>query len=285
MATIQTGPWIVRSKPQPHLRLFCFPYAGGGASLFRPWSDKLPSEVEVCPVQLPGRENRLREPAFTRLTPLIQALAQALRPYMDIPFAFFGYSMGALISFELARYLRKTRSGSMAGANPASTIAEISPGPLQLFVAAHRAPQLPQSHPDLHRLPETAPDSFIFDALDRLGGTPTTVRQHAELMQLMLPTLRADFALCETYVYSADDPLSCPITAFGGEQDSRVSLASLSAWRDQTRGSFMLNILPGNHFFLHSQQQLLLQAICQDLATLLENLHPRKECNLSSTPG
>lgn len=258
MATIQ--PWIVRSKPQPYLRLFCFPYAGGGASLFRLWSDKLPSEVEVCPVQLPGRENRLRETAFTLLTPLIQALAQAFRPYMDIPYAFFGYSMGALISFELARYLRKTRS----------------PGPLHLFVAAHRAPQLPQAHPDLHPLPETA---FI-DALDHLGGTPTTVRQHAELMQLMLPMLRADFALCETYVYSADDPLSCPITAFGGEQDTHVSLASLSAWREQTQGSFTLNILPGNHFFLHSQQQLLLQAISQDLATLLENLHPRKECNL-----
>jgi len=266
MATIQ--PWIVRSKPQPYLRLFCFPYAGGGASLFRLWPDKLPPEVEVCPVQLPGRENRLREPAFIRLTPLVQALDQALRPYIDIPFAFFGYSMGALISFELARYLRKTRS----------------PGPLHLFVAAHRAPQLPQAHPDLHRLPETAVAGSgvisIFDALDRLGGTPTTVRQHAELMQLMLPMLRADFALCETYVYSADDPLSCPITAFGGEQDSHVSLASLLAWREQTRGSFMLNILPGNHFFLHSQQQLLLQAISQDLATLLENLHPRKECNL-----
>ena len=266
MATIQ--PWIVRSKPQPYLRLFCFPYAGGGASVFRLWSDKLPSEVEVCPVQLPGRENRLREPAFTHLTLLVRALDQALRPYMDVPFAFFGYSMGALISFELARYLRKTRS----------------PGPLHLFVAAHRAPQLPQAHPDLHRLPETAVAGSgvisIFDALDRLGGTPTTVRQHVELMQLMLPTLRADFALCETYIYSYDAPLSCPITAFGGELDTHVSLASLPAWREQTQGSFMLNILPGNHFFLHSQQQLLLQAISQDLATLLENLHPRKECNL-----
>jgi medium-chain acyl-[acyl-carrier-protein] hydrolase len=197
----------------------------------------------------------LREPAFTLLTPLIQALAQALRPYMDIPFAFFGYSMGALISFELARYLRKTVE---------CRFIEHVPGPLQLFVAAHRAPQLPQAHPELHRLPEPA----FTDALDRLGGTPTTVRQHAELMQLMLPMLRADFALCETYVYSADDPLSCPITAFGGEQDSHMSLASLLAWREQTRGSFTLNILPGNHFFLHSQQQILLQVISQDLATL-----------------
>src|SRR5215467_15197573 len=102
MATIQ--PWIVRSKPHALLRLFCFPYAGGGASLFRLWSDSLPPEIDMCPVHLPGREGRLKEPPFTSLTPLIQALAQALRPYMDIPFVFFGYSMGALISFELARH-------------------------------------------------------------------------------------------------------------------------------------------------------------------------------------
>jgi medium-chain acyl-[acyl-carrier-protein] hydrolase len=260
MATIQTGPWIVRSKPQPHLRLFCFPYAGGGASLFRPWSDKLPSEVEVCPVQLPGRENRLREPAFNRLTPLVQALDQALRPYMDIPYAFFGYSMGALISFELARHSRKTRS----------------PGPLHLFVAAHRAPQLPQAHPELHRLPEPA---FI-DALEHLGGTPTTVRQHAELMQLMLPMLRADFALCETYAYSPETPLSCPITAFGGEQDTHVGNEALLAWREQAQGPFTLRILAGNHFFVHSQQQILLQAISQDLTKILEDLHPLRESNL-----
>ena len=258
MATIQA--WIVRSKPQPHLRLFCFPYAGGGASLFHLWSDKLPSEVEVCPVQLPGRENRLREPAFSLLTPLIQALAQALRPYMDIPFAFFGYSMGTLISFELARYMRKT----------------LNPGPHQLFVAAHRAPQLPQSHPELHRLPEPA----FTDALDRLGGTPSTVRQHAELMQLMLPMLRADFALCETYVYSPETPLSCPITAFGGEQDTHVSNEALSAWREQTQGPFTLRILPGNHFFVHSQQQILLQAISQDLAKILKARYPLRESNL-----
>ncbi len=256
MATIQ--PWFVRSKSQPRLRLFCFPYAGGGASLFRLWSKMLPAEVEVCPVHLPGREGRLKEPAFTRLAPLVQALAQAL--YMDAPFAFFGYSMGALISFELARYLRRTTR----------------PGPLFLFVAAHRAPQLPQAHPDLHRLPEPA----FLDALDRLGGTPITVRQHAELMQLMLPTLRADFALSETYDYLVEAPLTCPITAFGGEQDTYVNLEALSAWREQTQGPFRLNVLPGNHFFLHSQQHLLLQALSQDLETLLERLYPPKESNL-----
>ena len=252
MATIQ--PWIVRSKPQPHLRLFCFSYAGGGASIFRYWSATLPAEVEVCPVQLPGRENRLREPPFTRLSPLVLALAHALNPYMDIPFAFFGYSMGALISFELARHLRRNHN----------------PGLLHLFVAAHRAPQLPQSHPALHPLPDPA----FLDALRRLGGTPSSVYEHEELMKLMLPMLRADFATCETYIYSTEAPLDCPITAFGGEQDTHVSTEALSAWREQTQGLFTLSILPGDHFFLHSQQQLLLQTLSQDLKRLLERLLP-----------
>lgn len=255
MATIQ--PWIVRSKPQPYLRLFCFPYAGGGASIFRFWSATLPTEVEVCPVQLPGRENRLREPAFTCLSPLVEALAQVLRPFMDIPFAFFGYSMGALISFELARHLRRDHN----------------PGPLHLFVAAHRAPQLPQSHPSLHQLPDPA----FLDALHRLGGTSSSLYEHEELMKLMFPMLRADFAVCETYIYSTEAPLACPITAFGGELDTHVSTEALLAWREQTKGLFTLSILPGNHFFLHSQQQLLLQTLSQDIRGLLEGLRPCRE--------
>jgi medium-chain acyl-[acyl-carrier-protein] hydrolase len=252
--------WIVHSKPHASLRLFCFPYAGGGASLFRLWPNILPAEIDVCPIHLPGREGRMQEPAFTRLTPLVQALAQALHPYMDIPFAFFGYSMGALISFELTRHLRRNHG----------------PSPCHLFVAAHRAPQLPQEHPDLHQLPEAA----FLDALDRLGGTPASISQHAELMKIILPMVRADFALCETYVYSAEAPLNCSITAFGGEQDTHVSLASLSAWREQTTGQFTLNILPGNHFFLQSQQALLLQAISQELAKKLDDIHPLEESNL-----
>ncbi|MBV9231998.1 MAG: thioesterase [Chloroflexi bacterium] len=243
------APWVMRSKPQPRLRLFCFPYAGGGASIFRLWSNKLPSEVEVCPVYLPGREIRLREPLFTRLSPLVETLSHALSPYMDIPFAFFGHSMGALISFELTRHLRKKRK----------------PGPAHLFVAALRAPQLLLSDSAQHLLPD--PD-FI-DTLHRLGGTPGAVLQNEELMRLMLPILRADFAVYETYVYTEDAPLDMGITAFGGEQDHEVSVQDMAAWRTQTRSSFELHILPGNHFFIHSGQDFLLQILSQDLAKLL----------------
>jgi medium-chain acyl-[acyl-carrier-protein] hydrolase len=241
----QPVQWIVRSRPQPHLRLFCFPYAGGGASIYRLWSASMPEEIEVCPVYLPGRENRLGERPFTRLLPLVQLLGYVLHPYMDIPFAFFGYSMGALIGFELARYLCSTQSQ----------------GPLHLFVAADRAPQLPHPGSTLH----TLPDAEFIRSLYQLGGTPAAVLQNEELMQVLLPVLRADFTLYETYRYVDEPPLDCPITAFGGEQDQMVSKQDLAAWREQTSHEFTLHMLPGNHFFLATEQQTVLQGIKQAL--------------------
>jgi medium-chain acyl-[acyl-carrier-protein] hydrolase len=245
--------WVTCSRPrtQARLRLFCFPYAGGGASIFRAWPDDLPG-MQVCPVQLPGRENRLREPCFIRLEPLVQALVQALPPYLDMPYAFFGHSLGALIGFELARALvRENRSG-----------------PVHLFVSGHSAPQVQSLEPPIHQLPE--PD-FIKE-LRCLNGTPGEVLQHAELMALLLPVLRADFAINETYVYTPGTLLDCPISAFGGLQDNLASRDDLAAWRDQTRSTFTLRMFPGDHFFLHSARPLLLRAIVHDLAQSLSRI-------------
>jgi len=229
--------------------MFCFPYAGGGASIYRLWSRFLPLEVEVCPVHLPGRERKVNEPLFTHITPLIEMLTQVLDPYMDIPFTFFGHSMGALISFEMARSLRKNGSR----------------GPMHLFLSAHRAPQLPRSHAPISHLPES---EFVQNVIN-LGGTPLAVIQNAELMQLLLPLLRADFEITETYAYLDEPPFDCPITAFGGELDTAVSVQEVAAWRMQTQGPFALNILAGDHFFIHSNQNLLLRHLSQDLTTLL----------------
>jgi len=239
--------WIARRKPSPQarLRLFCFPYAGGGASLFRTWSDGLPADVEVCPVQLPGRGTRLLEPPFTRLSPLIQALTEAIFPLLDKPFVFFGHSLGALISFELARHLRK----------------EYAVNPVRLFISADRAPQIPNRDPPTHSLPE---GEFLAQ-LRRLNGTPREVLEDEELRQIMLPLLRADFAVYETYEYSTEPPLNCPISAFGGLQDHRVSRGDLEAWRDQTNVSFSLRMFPGDHFFLNTTQPVLLRALSQEL--------------------
>ena len=245
-----TKEWVTYPWPNPgaHLRLFCFPYAGGGASAFCSWAEGLPSSVELCPIQLPGRENRLSEPPFTRLLPLVQALARAIQPHLDKPFAFFGHSMGATIAFELARRLQE----------------QGRPTPLCLIVSGGRAPHLPDPDPPIHHLPE---EEFIAE-LRRFNGTPDAVLQHAELLQLLLPLLRADLAMHETYEYVVGEPLECPVFALGGYGDDLVDYQALAAWQEQTSGPFAQHMFPGDHFFLRSEQESLLRTISQELTKI-----------------
>jgi medium-chain acyl-[acyl-carrier-protein] hydrolase len=239
--------WIACREPRPQarLRLFCFPYAGSGASVFRTWPRGLPTDVEVCPVQLPGRGTRLMERPFSRLAPLVQALAQALFPLLDKPFAFFGHSLGALVGFEVARELRR----------------QYDVYPVRLFVSSGHAPQIPRRGLPIHALPERE----FLEELHSLNGTPIELLAHRELMEIMLPILRADFALYEDYVYVPDFPLNCPIMAFGGLEDRKVSHRDLEAWRDQTRVAFSLRMFPGDHFFLNATASPLLQVLSREL--------------------
>jgi medium-chain acyl-[acyl-carrier-protein] hydrolase len=247
----ESNRWITRASRKSHarLRLFCFPYAGGGASFFRFWSSLLPDLVEVCPVNLPGRELRIKETAFAELSGLVTACAEALAPYFDKPFVFFGHSMGALVSFELARHLRR----------------EGGPQPLQLLVAGRRAPQRPRTTRPLHELP----DKLFTQALRQLNGTPDKVLNSTELMKLMLPTIRADFKLCESYVYLPEPPLDYRISAYGGLQDQSVTREGLEAWREQTNTSFSLSMLKGDHFFLHLYRDVLLRDLSKELSALI----------------
>jgi medium-chain acyl-[acyl-carrier-protein] hydrolase len=236
----------LQHKPQAQMRLFCFPYAGGGASIFRLWSEQMPPEIEVCPVQLPGRENRLLDAPFSEMDLLIDTLAVALLPYLNVPYAFFGHSMGALISFELARYFRRIEDRFE---------------PIHIFVSGHRAPHLPDSNLPTYHLSEKA---FV-EELRRLKGTPEEVLQNGELLQLVIPLLRADFALCQKYRYTYERPLKSSIMAFGGLQDNYVSPAMISAWQVQTSSTFKEYFLEGDHFFLQKKQFSLLQIIAQEL--------------------
>ena len=243
--------WIVsrKSPSQARLRLFCFPHAGGGAAIYRLWPDNFPSDINVCRVQLPGRERRLAEAPFTRLSDLVDALAPVLRPYMDIPFAVFGHSMGAVIGFALAHELR-----TLYGVNPA-----------HLFVASHRAPQLPQPDP-IHQLQD---DRLLAALRQRYDGIPAVAQQNEELMELILPVLRADLELCETYVYKDVEPLDCPISALGGQQDDEVSCEDLSAWHTHTKAEFSKKVFPGGHLFLQSDPTTLLQYMAVELKRVL----------------
>ncbi|MBN3960271.1 alpha/beta fold hydrolase [Nostoc sp. NMS8] len=239
--------WVIcpQTNPQANLRLFCFPYAGGSSAIFRTWPNNLPSNVEVYAVEYPGRGKQINSAPFTRLELLVEAIAPVLIPYLDKPFAFFGYSMGGLVSFELTHLLRS----------------QYSLAPFQLFIAARRAPQIQFTKPLLHLLS----DHDLQDELRKLNGTPKAVLESAELMEIFLPILRADFAVLETYIYTQKQSLECPITVFGGLQDQEVSHEALQAWREQTIAAFSLHEFNSDHFFIHSHQQLLLKLISQEL--------------------
>jgi len=240
-------PWLpgYKDKPDARVRLFCFPYAGGNAGSFRAWQNLLPSFVQVSPVQPPGRGERLSEPAFNHLPDMIEALGSSLLPFLNKPFAFFGHSMGALIVLEFTRWLRRTNN----------------PLPIRLFISGRRAPQFPEEEPPSYDLPEP---EFI-ERLRELNGTPQEVLAHPELMQLMIPLLRADFSVCETYQYTVEPPLNCPITVFGGLGDIEVQREKLVPWREHTTSSFSLHIFPGDHFFIHSAQNEISRVIAQQL--------------------
>lgn len=251
-----TNKWLDGSKLKSHAkaRLFCFPYAGGAAGIYRNWSQRLPMSIEVCAVQIPGRGNRVSEKPYTNLFPLVEAIGEALSPYLDKPFSFFGHSMGALIGFELAHLLRDRHK----------------PEPTQLFVSGRCAPQAGKKDEPTYALPEP---EFI-DELRRLKGTPTAALEQPELMQMMLPILRADFEICQTYEYSHTTPLSCPIKAYGGLQDDEVSREELEAWGHLTTASTRLRMFPGDHFFLHSAEPALLQTLARDLSLFNLNSIP-----------
>ncbi|MBW4476050.1 MAG: thioesterase II family protein [Tolypothrix brevis GSE-NOS-MK-07-07A] len=250
MQTTKIFNCVTCPYPNPHasVRLFCLPYAGASSLIFRRWLTSLPTTVEVCPIELPGRGLQSRLTPFSRLQPLISTLTSALLPYLDKPFAFFGHSLGGLVSFELARQLRR----------------EYNLSPVHLFVSARRAPQIPSPKPPIHALPDT---EFI-EELRRFNGTPDSVLQNTELMELLMPILRADFAMLETYVYAQEPPLECPITVFGGLEDEEASLEELKAWRSHTIASYNLQMFRGDHFFIQSEQPLLLQTLAEHLQAL-----------------
>lgn len=242
-----------RANDNATLRLFCFPFAGGGVAAFRTWADELPEFVDVCSVELPGRDRLILEPPIESLALLLERLVGAVSHWIDLPYVMFGHSMGALLAFELVRRL------TSAGKRP----------PTVLFVSAHRAPHLPDTREMIHDLPRA---KFIA-ALRELEGTPPDVLNNKELIDIYLPALKADFTLAETYTYTPGHPLDCPILAFGGRDDFQVTEAEIAAWREQTTGDFQLRMLKGNHFFLQSSAKLLLYEIARELEKLRDRLN------------
>jgi len=209
--------------------------------MYREWTDILPGHVEMLGVRYPGRETLMREPPVNDMHALVGALRDAIEPLLDLPFAFFGHSMGSWVAFELARDLRRAAR----------------PKPEMLFVSARRAPDVEDRFTRLGHLDDRA---LVAGVQERYGGIPEAVLRESELLELLLPALRADLQLLDDYVFSQEEPLGCPIVAFGGDKDSQVSVEDLQAWHCHTSRSFQQHLLRGSHFYLHESDGRRLRA-------------------------
>ncbi len=212
--------------------------------MFRSWADVIGPDIEVCAVQLPGREERRTEAPFTRLGPLLDALEQHLSPKLRGPYVYFGHSMGALVAFEFGR---RQAARSM-------------PGPAMLLLAGYRGPGAPAS-PAIHDLPE----SHLREALRRHGGTPAAVLADDAMMQVFSPLLRADFAVHEGWHYASGPRLDCPIVALAGDDDSFAPADAVEAFAAETHDRFRLHVFPGGHFFVSSARDAVLATIQAEL--------------------
>lgn len=246
-----TSSWFVIPKPNPSatLRLFCFPYAGAGASVFKDWVSLILPEVELVIIQYPGREERYSEPLHNKLDSLLPELSKALLPNLYKPFIFFGHSMGAGIAHRL---LINWHLKGIAQAQ-------------HLIVSGARAPQLTLGRPLSSRLD----DGQFLDLLHTRGGMPEELLQNAELMAILMPRLRADFELAETMPPVMDSPLNCPISAFGGDHDSEISLDDIGAWQLQASSSFKAYPFEGDHFFIQNARDQVINTINGLLASII----------------
>lgn len=242
----------VRPQAAPRVRLFCLPHSGGGASFFRPWQAVIGPDVEVWPIQPPGRETRFRDAPYDAYGPYVHDLLEAMRPHIaDRPYALFGHSLGAGLAFELCR------GGRQQGLR----------APLHLFVSAHAAPHL---RPKDLALAELGDAEFIA-AIKEMGGTPREVFEHPELVAMMLSILRADYRLFSSYLYDESAPLDVPVSVFGGTKDPGVSHQDLDEWERHSRRFMGVTTFDGAHFYLNDHRAEVLAAIAKALAANQSN--------------
>ena len=251
----KSTPWFVcpQTNPEAEMRLFFFPYAGGGPPAFSQWSKELPRFMEGVIAHYPGRGSRYQEPAINDLSTLVDKLSPAIRTLSDKPFAFFGHSLGGLVSFELTRQLGRYNL----------------PQPQILFIAACGAPHLTDPHPSIHQLP----DAEFLKSIKALNGIPSELQDNPNIIELFLPTLRADFQVVESYVFNPDDSsIDRPIIVYGGLDDPRVSRERLEGWASLTKAVFKSQRFPGDHFFINTARD----SVIASIAAELESFHAKR---------
>ncbi len=245
--------WLKGIQPDSKvtMRVFCFSYAGGGASTYLRWRPHIANHIDICAVQPPGREDRIAEKPISDLSILVSNIADVITPHIKIPYAFFGHCNGALVAFKLAREMRRRKEML----------------PQYMFVSNFRAPGLKNASRVLRDLPQ----SELISHLMTYGGIPKEILRNEQLLALLIPTIHADFSLLENYEYCEDVSLDCPLTIFGGLRDNIVSRKELSGWRDKTINSAKINLFPGGHFFIDTYRKYLLKVINDGLVEITEN--------------
>ncbi len=250
--------WLLRwnQNSSNRVRLFCFPFAGSGAFVFRPWIALLPPEMEICAIQPPGRENRISEQPYTSMSELVPVLLRLIEPLSDLPFVFFGHSMGARVAFEVFRELR--RRGK--------------PLPFHLFLSASCAPQL-----GFKEIIHLQTDDEIFEKMVQYGGTPREILEDKDMLAMMIPLLRADFTLLETCDYSPEPPLACPMTIFCATEDTLNTREEVTSWQEQAAGECTIHTIQGGHLFLKevAHRQSLLKIVSETTLSELISVQPQ----------
>jgi len=226
--------WVVpmNAQPNPRLRLFCFPYSGGAAHVYSKWHEKLPSDVEVIAIQYPGRSSRFIEPLVTSMADMVRGAYDGIQHLLDRPFALFGHSLGAAIAFELCRKLEQDGQK-----------------PVFLFPSGRNAPHIDTDREEIHSLGEAE----FTEEIRNFNGTPKEVLDNPELMELMIPILRADFTISETYTFQDGPKLNTPIRAFGANSDPHVQEEGVIGWGEYGQGDFKSHIFEGHHFFIQDE--------------------------------
>ncbi len=235
--------YIKRSVPA--VRLFTFPFAGGGPSIFKDWSEHLSDKIEVLPVHYPGRESRFSEKPTESMEELVAEICESIYPYMDVPFAFLGYSMGGTVAFATASVLQKKGVFS----------------PFKIIVAASGAPGFQKKDQVLH----TMSDSDFKKSLAKIGGIPDEILSHPPLLDLFLPVFRADFKILESYIPDKKDRLTTPLVAFMGQKDELYTRNDIENWEKLTVNNFSIEEFSGGHFFINENRPSLLEAVERNL--------------------
>ncbi|MBD3557360.1 thioesterase [Planktothrix sp. FACHB-1355] len=247
---------IFAPRPEAICRLFCFHYAGGGASMFHSWLRHLPEDIEMVAVQLPGRENRFLETPVKNLGDLIKKLYSETAPLLHKPFIVFGHSMGALIGFEWTHYLAENQKQT----------------PERLIVSGRQSPHLPRKFPPIHHLPE---EEFIREIV-KFDGIPAEILNDVELRALFFPTLRADLEMCEKYVFREKAKLKVPISVYGGKTDAGVNEKELAAWERVTENYAGLKLFEGDHFYFRNSREAFLNSFAEELEAAVKNMRLKK---------